>query len=96
MTFDADHYDLEKMSARYNEWVESIKVRYGYKTNKAIFKGMKSCTIKEQLGALFMMPSHHEKLEAWSGKGISERDRVIVSLDCDPGEIAAGLKRAFE
>lgn len=52
--------------------------------------------IQAHLGTLGITPSNHEKLEAWSGVGISENDYVILSRDCEPREVAAGIKRVFD
>jgi hypothetical protein len=56
---------------------------------------MKHCgtTLIDQV--ITIRPSNHEKLEAWSGKNISEDNYVILSLDNSPEEIGAGLKLAF-
>ncbi|MEN4922751.1 contact-dependent growth inhibition system immunity protein [Achromobacter spanius] len=95
-TFDAELYDLKKLGEGYTNWVESIKLRYGYTQRKLIFKDMKSCSFMARLGKIIMMPSHHEKLEAWSGEGISEDAYVIVSGDSSPSEIGAGVRLALD
>ena len=95
-TFDAELYDLKKLGERYENWVESIKVRYGYTARRPIFKDMKSCSVMARLGKITMRPSHHEKLEAWSGEGISEDAYVIVSEDSSPGEIGAGVRLVLD
>ncbi|WP_338052467.1 contact-dependent growth inhibition system immunity protein [Stutzerimonas marianensis] len=42
-----------------------------------------------------MRPSHHEKLEAWSGKGLSESDYVIIPSGSSPSDVGAALRLAF-
>lgn len=95
-TFDAELHDIKKFGERDANWVESIKVRYGYTARRPILKDMKSCSVVAQLDKVVMMPSHHEKLEALSGEGISEDAYVIVSADCLPREIGARVRLALD
>ncbi|PWK43232.1 contact-dependent growth inhibition system immunity protein [Pseudomonas sp. OV226] len=94
-TFDMDLYDYELTNQRYDKWVDSTLERYGYKTKRALFKDMRKCSIECQSGQITIRPSHHEKLEAWSGKGITEKDYVVISSNSSPREIGAALRLAF-
>ncbi|NDL44379.1 contact-dependent growth inhibition system immunity protein, partial [Photorhabdus laumondii] len=40
-------------------------------------------------------PSSHEKLEGWSGDGISVADYVVIPADSSPEEVGAALRLAF-
>lgn len=94
-TFDSDLYDLNAMEQRYQEWVSLLMERYGYRSKRALFKDMKSCNIKSRLGEFVMTPSHHEKLEAWSGKGISDSDNVVILATSSPSEVGVALRLAL-
>ncbi|MBP9693427.1 MAG: CdiI family contact-dependent growth inhibition immunity protein [Alphaproteobacteria bacterium] len=56
---------------------------------------MKSCGINLDQGLITIRPSHHEKLEAWSGEGIDKRDYVNIPHDSEPSQIGAALRLAF-
>lgn len=79
----------------YLNWIQKIMTLYGYKTKRALFKNMKSCGISSHEGIITIRPSHHAKLEAWDGDGISEADYVKVPVDSPPAEIGKALRLAF-
>lgn len=84
-----------RVATQYNEWVADAMIRFGYKTKRALFKGMKNCSVDEVDGAITIRPSHHEKLEAWSGKGITETDCVVISSNTPINEVGMALRLAF-
>lgn len=94
-TFDRDFYDFDSMTKRYKDWVARLMDIYGYKTKKALFKDMKSCNVEGKLGILEMAPSHHEKLEAWSGDGFTESDNVVIAADSSPDQVGSALRLAL-
>lgn len=77
------------------QWVGSTLERFGYKTRRALFKDMKKCSIESKEGQITIRPSHHEKPEIWSGKGISESLYVTVPSQSHPADIGAALRLAF-
>lgn len=79
----------------YESWVAQMIVDFGYKTRRAMFKDMKSCSVESLNGFVSLQPSYHEKLEAWSGKGITEGDYVVVSENSSFAEIGAALRLAL-
>lgn len=93
--FDSDLYDYKQGIERYAEWAKTLMGRYGYKTKRALFKEMKNCSIESQNGTITIRPSHHEKLEAWSGDGIGKENYVLISANSPPAEIGAALRLAF-
>ncbi|WP_313117511.1 contact-dependent growth inhibition system immunity protein [Ectopseudomonas guguanensis] len=94
-TFDVDLYDYDLTIQRYNQWIDNTLGRYSYKNKRALFKDMKKCSIESKDGQIVIRPSHHEKLEAWSGKGVSESDYVIIPSGSGPSDIGAALRLAF-
>lgn len=88
-------FDIQRVSHGYQNWVQELINIYGYKTKHFLFKKMKSCSIKCQENIIIIIPSHHEKLEAWSGYGIHEDDYMKISANSSPEEIGAGLRTAF-
>ncbi|EOB0292413.1 contact-dependent growth inhibition system immunity protein [Escherichia coli] len=94
-TFDMELYDFKRTAERYADWVKKLMMQYGYKTKKALFKGMKSCDISCDNGVITISPSRHEKLEEWGGTGRGGSDNVILPADSSPEEIGAGLRLAL-
>lgn len=90
-----EFFDYKKGEIQHKDWLKTLMERYCYKTKRAMFKNMKSCNIESQNGTITIRPSHHEKLEAWSGDGISESDYVVIPADSSPAEIGAALRLAF-
>jgi len=81
--------------ANYEAWVAKKMALHGYKSRRALFKNMKTCTIESQDGEITIVPWHHDKLEGWSGRGIMPDDYVRISAERPPAEIGAALKLAF-
>ena len=65
----------------------------GYKTKRALFKKMKSCSIWLNNGKIEIGPSRQVKLEAWDG--IKDVEDVFLSLGNSAEEIGAGLRLAL-
>ncbi|EKN6259298.1 contact-dependent growth inhibition system immunity protein [Yersinia enterocolitica] len=90
-----DFFDLEKNQEQYVAWIAMLMEKYGYKTKRALFKDMKNCSIHCINDVITISPTRHEKLEAWSGKGIKESDDVVISVNSSPAEIGAALRLAL-
>jgi hypothetical protein len=93
--FDSELYDPEKIAARYEAWKISMMERFNYKTIRALFNGMKNCSVERRDGLIKLTPMHHESLEGWGrtkGDGIED---VVIPADSSPAEIGAALRLAF-
>jgi hypothetical protein len=93
--FDPELFDYKGNMRLYAEWIDEAKARYAYKTKKALFKDMKSCGIKSRNGVITIRPSHHDKLEGWSGNGISQEDYVVLPASSPSEKIGEALRLAF-
>lgn len=93
--FDADLSDPQRSLERYRAWVSNLMSRFGYKTKRALFKDMMSCSVELDDGVITIRPSHHARLEMWG----REKDDVFVDVeiaaDRPAAEIGAALKLAF-
>ena len=85
----------DNVKKRYDASVADLMAKYNYKTKRALFKNMMRCYVEISDGRLTISPSWHEKLEAWSGEGISDDDKVVLSVNSTTEEIGAGLRLAF-
>ena len=93
--FDRELYDPRKSQVRYESWKKSLIDRYGYKSNKALFKGMKNCGVELRDASITLTPMHHESLEGWGrtkGDGIED---VVIPANSTPAEIGAALRLAL-
>lgn len=90
-----DFFNLEKGQEKYAAWIAMLMEKYGYKTKRALFKDMKNCSIHRINGVITILPTRHEKLEAWSGKGLKESDDVVITANSSPTEIGAALRLAL-
>ena len=94
--YDQELFDLSATKIRYENWIASMKKQFGYKTKKRMFANMKSCIISSVDGLVTISPSHHERLEGWSGlRKNDEESKVRLPLDSPPEEIGAALRLAF-
>ncbi|MBB3225557.1 hypothetical protein FHW69_000147 [Luteibacter sp. Sphag1AF] len=90
-----EFFNLKTASERYEARVSEFMERFNYKSRKLLFRNMKRCHISLHDGLITIRPSHHEKLEAWSGHGISKDDRLVLSFDSSSADIGAALRLAF-
>ena len=88
-------FNIDNVMKRYDAWVADLMAKYNYKTKRALFKNMMRCYVEISDGILTISPSWHEKLEAWSGEGISDNDKVVLSINSTTEEIGAGVRLAF-
>jgi hypothetical protein len=88
-------FDPEPNRQRYADWVVTLMKRYGYKTKRALFKNMKNCGIHQNTETFIFSPTRHEKLEGWSGEGISDEDLVVIPATSSPIEVGQALRKAF-
>ncbi|WP_338464126.1 contact-dependent growth inhibition system immunity protein [Franconibacter daqui] len=91
----AAFFDADKVKERYKNWTAMLLEQYQYKTKKTLFKDMKKCTVHCVNDIITIIPTRHEKLEAWGrskGDGIED---VILSTNSSPAEIGAGLRLAL-
>lgn len=94
-TFDSELYDFDATAQRYKDWISHLMSRYGYKTKRALFKGMKSCSVENREGQITIRPSRHEKLEGWGDTGKGGGDHVVISANSSPDQVGFALRLAF-
>jgi hypothetical protein len=90
-----DHPDLyvsrEQYDQEYMDWVQAVMQRCGYKTKRALFKNMKSCTVHRRRGCTIkILPSVHDSLEGWTP--LSEDQNVIVPAESSPADIGVAVR----
>lgn len=93
---EADRFfEARAMEQRYEEWVDSMMQRFGYKSRRHLFTGMKRCTVDLRDGVITIRPTRHDEAESWSGGGIEKESYVKVPVAAGSGDIGAGLREGF-
>ncbi|MEW9809143.1 MAG: contact-dependent growth inhibition system immunity protein [Candidatus Symbiodolus clandestinus] len=92
---DPELFSNQKMMERYQQWVAELMAAYGYKSRRALFKEMHSCSIEKIQGSITIFPRWHEKLEGWSISASKGPFPIIIPDSSNPEEIGAALKLAF-
>ena len=88
-------FDVTAIEIRYEDWVAVMMQKFGYQTRRELFKKMKHCQVECSAGTIFIRPTFHEKLEAWSGKGIEKTDHILISEMASPYELGEGALLAM-
>lgn len=88
-------FDRDRVSLCYKSWIADLMKAFNYKTKRALFKKMHLCNIRKINGSITIEPMLHEKIETWSGDGISESDYVIITDSLSFEEIGAAIRLAF-
>ncbi|OOS23010.1 contact-dependent growth inhibition system immunity protein [Moraxella pluranimalium] len=88
-----DFFDLTKGKERYENWVDYLHQSLDYKSKKALFKNMMSCSISLFNGMIEIAPSRHVKLHAW--EGLDDDKTITLPLDSTSDEIGKGLRLAM-
>jgi hypothetical protein len=77
---------------QYTAWLQALTGLYGYKTKKALFKNMKSCSIEMVNGVITIVPNRQVKVDAWEGM---RNESVSIAADSSFAEVGATLRLAF-
>jgi hypothetical protein len=94
---DPEFFDMRgRVVPGYESWVKATMAQYGYKSRRAMFRDMKSCSVERQSALLRMRPSHHERSETWSGEGLGLDSHVLVPADSAASAVGAALRVALE
>lgn len=93
--YDMDLYDYHKNIEWYAAWIEDLKLRYGYKTKKALFRKMDNCGVEQVDGKIKISPMHHEKLEGWGREKDDVFEDVIIFDQSTTNEIGAAIRLAL-
>lgn len=88
-----EFFDLAKGKERYENWVDRLHQSLDYKSKKALFKNMMSCSISLFNGMIEISPSRHVKLHAWDG--LDDDKTITLPSDSTPSEIGRGLRLAM-
>lgn len=91
----AELFHPDAVAHYYATWIERLMQFGGFKTKRALLKDMQCCEIEQDGYALTIEPTHHEKLEGWSGEGFTDTDYVVISVREPPEVIGAALREAF-
>lgn len=88
-------FDLLATERNYAAWITEASQKYDYRSRRAIFEGMKLCLIDQFNGTISIKPTHQEKLDAWSSKGIEKTDHVLIPEGSTDYEVGNALLLAL-
>ena len=88
-------FNPNMIESRYENWVELLTGKFGYRTRYDLFRDMKHCTIEHVDGYITIAPTNHEEPEAWSGDGIDSSDYETLADDASEAQLGQALKRSI-
>ncbi|WP_413623809.1 contact-dependent growth inhibition system immunity protein [Luteibacter sp. Lutesp34] len=88
-------FDIERSKETNRLWVEAACQRSGFKSRKALFKEMMSCSVRCAEGRITIKPSVHVKLEGWTGDGIAPTEYVELSTEDSDEALGEGIRLAL-
>lgn len=91
---DAELYDPVRIGERYESWVKEMMAKYGYKSRRALFAGLRNCQVASADGEIVMTPTYRDGKEGWSGFSGEDRGLKIESVAA-PVDVGAALRRAL-
>jgi hypothetical protein len=88
------YFSREVGGPRYERWVDWCMQGLGARDRKALFKGLKLCTVDRRLGVVEIRPQRRIGSEGWVGLGDPEAV-VKVSETVTDSELGAALRLAM-
>ena len=90
-----DLYDgRDGLARRYQQWVEHLMQRYGYKSKRAMFKNMRDCGVyRRENDVVTFIPSQHDALEGWTP--LPEDQYVVIPWNSSANDAGAALRLAL-
>jgi len=92
-----EFFDYENRARTYENWVQALIERHGYKSRRALFKNMACCSIEVMVekSEMSITPNRHEKLEAWGREKDDGIEDVIISANSSAAAVGEALRLAF-
>lgn len=84
-------FNLEISKRDYDAWVERLLNQYQYKSKRNLFKKMKHCLINKIDSQIIFSPTKQDKLEAWTGSGFKDSDKIIVPVGASEEALGKAL-----
>jgi hypothetical protein len=81
---------------KHKEWCERVIAKYNYKSKRAFFVNMNSCSIIEMNDTLLFVPYRHEKLEGWGTEKGDEQYEIGIPATSSLELIGKTLRIALE
>ena len=87
--------DPERAIRSDDEWVAGLMRRYGYRSQRALFKAMKNCGIQCSGDVVRFVPMRQVKLEEWQSTAAEGAGDVVVAGDSSPEEVGTAFRLAL-
>jgi len=90
-----EFFDPEKMRQGYQDWIQSLITRHGYKSKRVLFKNMANCGVRVVDGVMEITPMRHSKLEGWIREKDDGIENVFIPAASSPAVVGEALLLAF-
>lgn len=87
--------NFRAVASRWTAWWEEVRVKRGYKSKHAIFRGMKLCHVTRSRGTISVEPTSRDGRGGWSGDRIDADANVQLPEGASGSEIGASLLTAL-
>lgn len=82
-------------AAHYEEWVANLLGRFGYRSRRALFKNMRSCSVESDGGRITIQPTRHQQLEGWGRSKHDAIEDVVLDAPRSAAEVGAAVRLAL-
>lgn len=95
LEFDMEQYDYKLVAEKNVQWINDLMKHYGYKTKRALFKGLLRCGIELKNGTIKITPMRRSGAEGWEDLGEDNEGVVEIPAESLSADIGAALRVAF-
>jgi hypothetical protein len=88
----AEFFDCDKVNEKYEIWVSTLLAKMDGMSRKKAFDKMKHATAVVREESLTLSPNRKERGRAWSGRGFTEADKIVLHPPFFPENIGGSLK----
>jgi hypothetical protein len=67
--------------------------KFGYKNKRQLYRKMASCGVELESKQITISPTHHDRLESWTG--VQDAENVVISATVSNAELGAAVREGF-
>lgn len=89
-------FDREAVKLLYENWVADATERFAYKSRRALFKDLMSCSVTRSNGLVTIHPWRRKPSEAWGALENYDESALVLDAACTAVELGEGLLLAMQ
>lgn len=89
-------FDRDAGTLLYESWVADLIQRFAYKTRRALFRELMSCSVTRTQGFIKIHPTRRKRSETWSALENYDESAVVLDESCSAVELGEGLRLAMQ